>query len=538
MNIRSIRMKNFMSHTSSYLELPERGVVLMTGPNGGGKSSCLEAIAVACWNKTLRGETPWRDADGEVLLDVDGLSVQRTRDAAKEHSGLSWWEGKGEGSAATFENMSKAQAALSERIGSLERWRRTSVFSSQDAAHFTLATDGERKRLLESMLGFDRFDQALRSCREDLKPMLEETRKLYTRREVSLSNRDKVLEILADFKAEAPEESGNIEELARALEVSRQRVAALSTARDAARANESASIKRFANCKADIRHLEEQLELLSDDACPTCGGQVEPQMRAKLSGSLAGRTAALKDIAHATTQVDAEAASAEYIAEMKREVALSAQLARAHAVVSRQALRWQKIAKLEEDAAVFAERVVATDAELARIVKEENVLTDVEQVLGLKGLRGYLISGVVGAIEASANVWLARLGTAYKLALRTYEENKTGTPTGALGLSLTGMRGGVERSYKGASGGERRRVDVALLLALSGLARAADGQKVGTLFFDEVFDTLYADGVEAVCTVVRELAEERAVVVISHNAKVQEMLRADRVVHVVDGRLS
>ena len=43
------------------------------------------------------------------------------------------------------------------------------MFSAQDAAHFTNATDGERKRLLEQLLGLDKFDVALTKCRLELK---------------------------------------------------------------------------------------------------------------------------------------------------------------------------------------------------------------------------------------------------------------------------------------------------------------------------------------------------------------------------------
>jgi DNA repair exonuclease SbcCD ATPase subunit len=46
------------------------------------------------------------------------------------------------------------------------------------------------------------------------------------------------------------------------------------------------------------------------------------------------------------------------------------------------------------------------------------------------------------------------------------------------------------------------------------------------LFFDEVFDALDADGVEAVLDVLVELAGDRAVVVISHNAELVRNMQA------------
>ena len=55
-------------------------------------------------------------------------------------------------------------------------------------------------------------------------------------------------------------------------------------------------------------------------------------------------------------------------------------------------------------------------------------------------------------------------------------------------------------------------------MALAEVAQAAQGAKDGgTVFFDEVFDALDADGIDAVARVLVDLSMERCVVVISHN---------------------
>jgi len=84
-----------------------------------------------------------------------------------------------------------------------------------------------------------------------------------------------------------------------------------------------------------------------------------------------------------------------------------------------------------------------------------------------------------------------------------------------------GIGGG--HGYKATSQGERRRQDIALLLAFAGQ---------GTLFFDEVFDSVDKEGIDAVAQVISELAAERCVVVITHNEDL-----ADRVPHVAHWRV-
>jgi DNA repair exonuclease SbcCD ATPase subunit len=139
-----------------------------------------------------------------------------------------------------------------------------------------------------------------------------------------------------------------------------------------------------------------------------------------------------------------------------------------------------------------------------------------EQVLGLRGVRAHVLGKALGGIEQVANGWLARIaGPGLRLHLSAYTEKKTGGVSDAISLEVDGAGGG--HGYRGASGGERRRCDIALLLALAEVAGAAHGLKPGLILFDEVFDALDDDGVDTVCEVLGELAATRQVVVISHN---------------------
>ena len=90
-------------------------------------------------------------------------------------------------------------------------------------------------------------------------------------------------------------------------------------------------------------------------------------------------------------------------------------------------------------------------------------------------------------------------------------------------MEVEGAGGG--HGYKASSGGERKRIDIAVMLALGDIARRLRGEKGSTLFFDEAFDALDEQGLAAVVGVLRELAQDRAVVVISHNPLLIDHLR-------------
>jgi DNA repair exonuclease SbcCD ATPase subunit len=196
------------------------------------------------------------------------------------------------------------------------------------------------------------------------------------------------------------------------------------------------------------------------------------------------------------------------------------------------------------------------NAELLRGAQAKlKVLSAAEAALGLRGARVQLLARMLSGLEAAANVWLARVASnsagteraaesahlavkgygQMRLHLKPYVEKKTGGIADALSLEVEGAGGGF--GYRAASQGERRRIDVALLLALADVAAASHGVSPGTLFFDEVFDSLDDAGVDAVCEVLGGLARDRCVVVVTHSPGLANRVQAGTRIKVADGRL-
>jgi len=177
------------------------------------------------------------------------------------------------------------------------------------------------------------------------------------------------------------------------------------------------------------------------------------------------------------------------------------------------------------------------EGELKRMVVDYDTLKACEKVVGLNGPRAHVLGTALGGLETVANGWLDRLMyPGLRLRLNPYSTTQKGDVKDAIGLDVEGAGGG--HGYRAASGGERRRIDVALVLALAEVAGAAHGRSTGTLWFDEVFDALDADGRDAVATVIAELARERCVVVITHDAGLAQQLRPVQHLHVKDGAIA
>lgn len=528
MQVSRIHMQGFMSHTDTEVSLPERGLVLVTGANGSGKSSLVEAVATAAWGKTLRGSNPW-SGKGSASIITDQVDARRTYNGRSKK--LAWRKTDQLDDPADFETTTKAQEALESLIGSYEVWRRTSVFSSQDASHFTMATDAERKRLLESLLGLGRFDTALAACRSDRKDadmglrgaatLLEQLKAQRSSATQRLEDARKILEAVPPAADDAVARAKR-EELGRLLASAR---ADITAAHNAARQLD----REIARLEAQGQSVQRRLRALGDGDCDKCGQPIPQDLIDQLQG---GVDEAAEQAAAAREAAAGEAAgNADELEELQEEVddlqaktsKLDEQIRTSAAVHRQRNIAEEAVGNAETALDGLDDRITNGDAKVVELATKLALLEAAEQVLGTKGVRAHVLGRALGGLEDAANAWLVRIaGAGMRVHLKPYAEKKTGGVSDAISLEIEGAGGGY--GYKAASGGERRRIDVGLLLALTEVAQAAHGTQGSSLFADEVFDALDAEGIDRVATVLSELAQDRTVVVISHNPDLQRAL--------------
>ena len=538
MNVRRAVLAGFFTHTDTDVAFPPKGLIAVTGPNGGGKSSLIEAVSYALWGKTLRGADPWAGDRGNVSLSSDVVDVVRLRAGGRVRLGFST-----DAPSPVYETNTKSQDALTAIVGSHDVWRRSCVFSASDAAHFTLATDGERKRLLESILGLERFDVALDGCRADLKVAELAEREETDRARNSLALLEGERKRQEDARAalgklESPTDRSQLdddnERLRGEIDIKQTELRALSKK---IRLASSAGAEQTAVARAA---LDLHNRLRSHDACPTCAQTIPSALLAKLSSgadAAAKLAQSVRDDALAAVQ-GLDSRCDELTEEIELLTATQRNVEQALAVAiteSRMRAQQQKVL-VDSTARVDALTKEAFERSLkSREHQTEcGTLAAVSQVLGLKGVRAHVLGRALSGLEIVANGWLSRIaGEGLILKLRPYAEKKTGGVTDSLSLSIEGAGNG--HGYSACSAGERRRIDLSLLFALGEVAAAAHGQAPGSLFVDECLDSLDDEGVDRACTALRELANERCVVVISHNARVK--LEPDIRWHVEGGKV-
>jgi DNA repair exonuclease SbcCD ATPase subunit len=150
---------------------------------------------------------------------------------------------------------------------------------------------------------------------------------------------------------------------------------------------------------------------------------------------------------------------------------------------------------------------------------------------GDKGIKNYIINGVIETINDRANHYLSTLSEGYmEVKIDTISILKTGDVRDKISISTT--VNGVEKSFERCSGGERRLVDLAMMFSLQEVASMNGRKSIDLFFADEAFDWLDDAWTQNAVEVLHELASKGdSVYVITHNDSMKYMF--DNCVEIV-----
>lgn len=168
----------------------------------------------------------------------------------------------------------------------------------------------------------------------------------------------------------------------------------------------------------------------------------------------------------------------------------------------------------------------------AKIVKEtKNNLAEAERQLelhnfwvegfGNKGIKSMVLGGIMPLLNESAESYAEYLtGGELFVEFKATSETKTGVVQDK--LDVTVKKKNLGQRYASCSGGEKRRADVVVLLALYDLIGRKSNTQVNILVFDEVFEALDSSGVENLVGLLKQFSDTKAVYVIAHRDDVDD----------------
>lgn len=145
-----------------------------------------------------------------------------------------------------------------------------------------------------------------------------------------------------------------------------------------------------------------------------------------------------------------------------------------------------------------------------------------EKGFGRQGLPSFILDSVMPILNRKANKYLNEITDGQiNVDISTQTTLKSGKVKDKFDVSIINRDG--SNLYKGSSGGEKRVIDIAILLALHSLVRQRSQNPVNIVFFDEVFDTLDKIWATEVASALSRIDSVSTTFVISHNEDVARM---------------
>jgi len=173
-----------------------------------------------------------------------------------------------------------------------------------------------------------------------------------------------------------------------------------------------------------------------------------------------------------------------------------------------------KIKRMDDDIEKTKKSIVELDEEIPHLEFWQHGFSN-------EGLKSYILDSVVPILNIRANHYADILtGGTMQINFSTQSKNKSGNTEDNFKVEVFNKYGG--ENYKSSSGGERRRIDIAVMMAMQDLVASRSRKKLNICVFDEMFEGCDSSGVEAVMMLLNEIAKTKdSVFVITHHEELK-----------------
>lgn len=141
---------------------------------------------------------------------------------------------------------------------------------------------------------------------------------------------------------------------------------------------------------------------------------------------------------------------------------------------------------------------------------------------GRNGIQSVIIENIISELENHANNILDKISNEpTSISITTQKQTKSGTWQETFDIDI--VAGSATDDFDSFSGGEKFRISFALRLALSEFLSKKSGSSVRFLLLDEVSSSLDDNGLRLFSDIVKRLASDMKILVITHDSKLKEM---------------
>ena len=569
-----LTIRNFMSFGDEVTEVPlSNGLNLITGynldmpesKNGIGKTSIVDAILFALYDTTtkdLNKADLVNDSNKKNCVVTLDFNIEQNGKTTKYRiergiaPGFCTFFIDGDSTKSTLSSMPLTYKNIEKHLGiSRALFQQAIIMSVGDSVSFFKIKKQDKKNFIEGTFDLDIFSKMLKdvSAEHTTAKNSRDTFELQLKsEEQSLSQfieKDNGFEAARDeFIATLEEQNAESTKKVEALKLT-----ILDVPDDAALRTELSTIttkikgiddvlrgtqSKCDGLSRDITSLEREIRTLESigDVCSKCNRDLDKAevdaRKVEISNkktSVAGFRQSIAEINKKLPLVNATKSKLDDNRENIRNKIASIQgiqsknsAVESHIVSLKKTIK-DTNAKIESkriEVSSFSELIEKFKAKIAdlreKLEKSRNdcsVLESCKFVLSEEGVKSVIIKELKLFINTRLNEYLRKLDTPVICKFDEYFEE-----------TLTN-KFGVPKSYNALSGGERKRLDLAVLFTLQDMLNYRSGVDVQLAFYDEILDTSIDEyGRKKVLELLKEKSTDSAIYVISHRSKMSELI--------------
>lgn len=571
MLFKRIEVENFLSFDRAEFDVTD-GLILVSGTNGSGKSSFfVDSISYCLTGTTMKGDRGddiinWhRGKDCKVSITFDDCGHIYRVDRYRNYSGADK-KGVSFGNRLVYyrddvlvekSTVAATQDALLEEVNvDVDLLKCTLLLSQDSKFNFVDSTDKRQKEILSKIRRVD-FDEAQKRVKTKLSEIDKDVSSLNSKEAILLSHLVSD-EKLAEMKAKSDGFDEEIRQKIKEAKAERSSIAAeiKSLMADIADRDpeELESLKRkrtaendiYDDYRSKISKIGVMIRTTKADidsvrglgaTCDSCGQNVDDSYkRVALSDKTKRLDLLLKkndDFSHASKKAKARLDNIDAsIALLNKEIFASELKQKEVKSLAEKARRLQSdIESLAGRENVYSSKYFETvnmqkqiNEKLKEIKKRRSEIeADLpyyffwQRGFGDKGVKSFIFDTICGTLTTKANKFINFLTNGdISISFDTQSELKDGSLREKFECCIT--KDGRKVAYSRYSGGEKRRVSLAVDMALYEIMSEFYGTKFNLLVLDEQSNYIDTEGKSEYFKLAKELAKDKCVIIIDHDS--------------------